>query len=44
METQNKYFVLDKLINSSESAKQSLRMEDESLVSLKESGSTAANI
>ena len=34
-----KYLVrLDKLINSSESAKQSLRVEDEGLVSPKESG------
>ena len=34
-----KYLVrLDELINSSESAKQSLRMEDEGLVSPKESG------
>ena len=36
-----KYLVrLDKHINSSESAKQSLRMEDEGLVSPKESGRT----
>ena len=40
-----KYLVrLDKLINSSESAKQSLRMEDESLVSPKEYGTKGVKV
>ena len=40
-----KYLVrLDKFINSSESAKQSLKMEDESLVSPRESGRKGARV